>query len=211
MNDILVLLPLVSTSVFALLAILNPFGNLPVFISMSDDLDEPTRKKLFRSIVFTAAVIMFIFALIGQFVMENIFSLNIAELHIAGGLLFLIMGAKNLLFPQVASDDHKNVINYDEEVSKRIVPMAFPILVGPGTLSTLIIIHSEHGMPITLVSIVVVILITFLLFMSIKQIERVFGKLVLYVISRIMQVFIMAIGAKMFVIGMKSVFPLLAQ
>jgi multiple antibiotic resistance protein len=210
MGELYAQLPLISTSVFALLAILNPFGNLPVFISMSDDLDEPTRKKLFRSIVYTAAIIMLIFALIGQLVMEKFFNLNIAELRVAGGLLFLIMGGKNLLFPQVANDG-KSVINYDEDVMKRIVPMAFPILVGPGTLSTLIIIHSEHGMIITFISIAVVILITFLLFISIKPIERVFGKLVLYVISRIMQVFIMAIGAKMLEIGLKSIFPVLAQ
>jgi multiple antibiotic resistance protein len=211
MTDIYPQIVQISTHVFALLAILNPFGNLPVFISMSDDLDEPTRAKLFRSIVYTAAIIMFIFAFIGQFVMENFFGLNVAELRVAGGLLFLIMGTKNLLFPQIAGDESKKVINYDENVGKRIVPMAFPILVGPGTLSTLILVHNVSGMIITLISISVVILITFLLFINIKSIEKLLGKLVLYVISRIMQVFIMAIGAKMIVIGLKSIFPVLAQ
>ncbi len=62
--DITQLLPFltkIGMGLFALLAIMNPFGNLPVFMDMSEDLTRPTRDRLFRTVVLTAAVIVLVF------------------------------------------------------------------------------------------------------------------------------------------------------
>ena len=198
-------------SVFALLAITNPFGNLPVFISMTDDLNDHQREKLFRSVVFTAILIVLIFMLAGTVIMEKFFQVDLAELRIAGGILLIAMGTRNLLLPQ-ENREHSipGSSSAADEIHGRIIPMAFPMLVGPGTLSTVIIIKIENGLLITVGSIFAAFTIITLLFSRTRFIEKLLGKLALHVLSRIMQVFIMAIGAKMLVAGLTEVFPVLA-
>ncbi len=200
-------------SVFALLAITNPFGNLPVFISMTDDLNEQQREKLFRNVVFTAVLIVLIFAMIGTVIMEKFFQVDLAELRIAGGILLIAMGTRNLLYPQ-ESREHPvpgEGPAGDDAIHGRIIPMAFPMLVGPGTLSTVIIIDNEQGIFVTIGSILIAFALIMLLFSRTRLIERLLGKLTLHILSRIMQVFIMAIGAKMLVVGLRDVFPVLMK
>lgn len=197
----------VMLSVFALLAITNPFGILPVFISMTDDLTESQRKRLFRQIVYTSAIIMVIFAIIGTFIMGYFFQVEISQLKIAGGILLVVMGAKNLLFPEEGKSRDINEYPAASGIaSQRLVPMAFPLLVGPGALTTVIIIRNESGMTITMTAIAITFAAIMILFMLTKYIERLLGKLVMSVVSRIMQVFIMTIGVKMLVQGIKDIF-----
>jgi multiple antibiotic resistance protein len=193
---------------FALLAITNPFGNLPVFISMSDDLDRKDRDKLFKLVVFTALLIVFIFTIIGTTVMRFFFQVNLSELRVAGGIILIVMGIRHLAAPREMKEHNINV--QDDAIHTRIIPMAFPLLVGPGTLSTVIIIRHEAGMFITLAAILITFILILLLFGRANFIEKLFGKLTLFVLSRIMQVFIMAIGVKMLITGLKSIFPFLA-
>jgi multiple antibiotic resistance protein len=190
--------------VFALLAVTNPFGNLPVFISMSDDLDRATRAKLFRHIIFTAFAIVVVFALIGTIIMDKFFQVNLSELRLAGGIILIVMGIKNLLAPRELKE-HK-LTSPSEAIHERIIPLAFPMLVGPGTLSTVIVLKHEIGFIITLGSIVVAFALILLLFSNAHLIERLLGKLSLFVLSRIMQVFIIAIGVKMMAVGIIDLF-----
>ncbi|MDR2869525.1 MAG: MarC family protein [Deferribacteraceae bacterium] len=199
----------IMLSAFSLLAITNPFGMLPVFISMTDDLAGAQRKKLFRLTVYVAALIMVIFTFVGTFVMEHFFQVELSQLRVAGGILLVAMGMKNIIFPS----EHKNhdIKDYnvsDSEANQRLVPMAFPLLVGPGALTTIIIINKETGLAITMLAILVTFGIIFVLFLFAHLIERLLGKLAMSVVSRIMQVFIMTIGVKMFVTGIKDIFLL---
>ncbi|MDR2401642.1 MAG: MarC family protein [Deferribacteraceae bacterium] len=191
-------------AVFALLAITNPFGNLPVFISMSDDLDGSAQAKLFRHIVFTAFAIVLVFAFIGTLIMDKFFQVTLSELRLAGGIILIVMGIKNLLAPREMKE-HK-LISPTDAVHERIIPLAFPMLVGPGTLSTVIVLRHEAGLIITVFSIVTTFAFMLLLFSKANLIERLLGKLSLFVLSRIMQVFIVAIGVKLMVVGIADLF-----
>ena len=195
----------IGTGVFALLAIMNPFGNLPVFISMSDDLSRKQRARLFRHCVFVAFVIVLLFAFVGTFIMKFFFQVELSELRIAGGLILIMMGAKNLLFPQEVKKHDINDYNVsDDEAEQRIIPIAFPMLVGPGTLATIIVLESTSGLPLTLTMVFVTFTFIFILFMLTDYIEKLISKIALYVLSRIMQVFIMAVGVKMMETGIRE-------
>ena len=82
--------------------------------------------------------------------------------------------------------------------------MAFPMMVGPGTLATLIVMSSDSGMFLTILSAAVSFLVMLILFHFSASLEKLFGKLVLLVVARIMQVFIVAMGVKMFMMGLKD-------
>lgn len=191
-----------------LLAVLNPFGNLTQFLSMTDDLAASTRKKLFRTILYTALIIVVTFLFSGPFMMKYIFSITLDDLRIAGGLILVVMATKNLL---LSVETHKHDSAYQnlsesELLRKSIIPMAFPMLVGPGTLSTVIVVSEDSGMLIGFGCVLLAFAFMFVLFHFSATIERVVGKLILHIFSRIAQVFIMAIGVRMMIVGIKDIF-----
>ncbi len=90
----------------------------------------------------------------------------------------------------------------EELIRRSIIPMAFPMLIGPGTLSTLVVMAAEGGMKNTVAGIFAAFLFMSVLFYFTSFLEGVLGKLVLFVTARIMQVFIVAMGVKMMLIGL---------
>lgn len=189
-----------------ILAVLNPFGNLPQFISMTEELETSLRQSLFRNILYTSFIIVILFLLVGPFIMRYLFNVDLNDLRIAGGLLLMLVSLKNLLFAPHKNTHHYETTDKNELLSQSIVPMAFPMLVGPGTLSTGIVISEENGTFIALSAVVAAFAFMLILFHFSATIERVLGKLVLHVLSRIALVFIMAMGAKMMITGLKATF-----
>ncbi|TQR41024.1 MarC family protein [Campylobacter sp. MIT 12-8780] len=192
-----------------ILAVLNPFGNLTQFIAMTADLAKSIRQKLFRNILYTAFIIVMVFLFSGAFIMRYVFNVSLDDLRIAGGLILIIMATKSLLFSAKKQDFlHYQGLDEKELLRASVVPMAFPMLVGPGTLSTAIIASEDQGLLVACGAIVLAFAFMFLLFHFAATIERIIGKLILHVFSRIAQVFIMAIGIKMMIVGIKDIFEL---
>ena len=193
----------VFLSAIAIVAVMNPFGNLPQFLAMTDGMAVKVRQHLFRNIIITAFVIVMIFLFAGPAVMEYMFRVSLDELRIAGGLILVVMGIKNLLFPGAVKDfSHYQDMSEEELIRRSIIPMAFPMLIGPGTLSTIVVMAAEGGMKNTIAGILAAFFFMSVLFYFASFLERVLGKLVLFVTARIMQVFIVAMGVKMMLIGL---------
>ena len=192
-----------------ILAVLNPFGNLTQFIYMSGSLPIGVRQKLFRNILYTACIIVLSFLLLGPYIMTYVFRINLDDLRIAGGLILVIMNVRNLLFSGAKKDepkiDYEN-INEKELLKESLIPMAFPMLVGPGTLASVVVISEDGGLKIAILSVLFAFLFMFCLFHFTATIEKIFGKLILHVFSRIAQVFIIAMGVKMIIVGLKGIF-----
>ena len=202
---------LIFLSATALLAVLNPFGNLTQFLAMSDGLPLDFRQRLFRVILYTSCAIVLAFLFSGSFFMKYVFRVELDDLRIAGGLIIVIMSAKNLLFSaKMAVQDfsHYQEMNTQELLSRSLIPMAFPMLVGPGTLTTIVVMSEEAGLGIATGAVGFSFVFLFILFHFSATIERVVGKLILHVFARICQVFIMAMGVKMVLVGLKGFFNL---
>ncbi|RDU64344.1 MULTISPECIES: MarC family protein [Helicobacter] len=189
-----------------IIAVLNPFGNLPQFISMTDDLETTMRQSLFRNILYVAFVIVILFLLTGPFIMTFLFKIDLNHLRIAGGFLLILVSTKGLLLPSHKEMQQHEGLSKSELLNQSIVPMAFPMLVGPGTLSTVVVLSEEKGLILTIFAVVAAFAFMLGLFHFAASIERILGKLVLHVLSRIALVFIMAMGVKMILIGLKAVF-----
>lgn len=192
-----------------LLAVLNPFGNLTQFLAMSDGLPLTLRKKLFRTILYTALAIVLAFLFSGPLFMNYIFRVSLDDLRVSGGLVLIIMAIKNLLFSTklaTQSFDSYQEMNEKEILRQSLVPMAFPMLVGPGTLASVIVISEDGGLDVAFGGVIIAFIFMFALFHFAATIERIVGKLILHVFSRIAQVFIVAMGCKMIIIGVKNIF-----
>lgn len=194
-----------------ILAVLNPFGNLTQFLAMSEGLPLKLRKKLFATILYTAFIIVLVFLFSGSFFMNYVFRVDLNDLRIAGGLILIIMAIKNLLFStKLATQDFSHYQEFDEKelLRRSLIPMAFPMLVGPGTLASVVVIAEDGGIKVALGAVLMAFLFMAILFYYAAAIEKIVGKLILHVFSRIAQVFIVAMGVKMMIVGIKGIFGL---
>ena len=184
-----------------LIAVLNPFGNVPLFIGMTEGMEKEIRKKLFKAIALTGFFITFLFSLVGEFLMINFYKIDMNELRMAGGLILVLMAVKNLIFPPMKKEREEAHISPEEQIKQAVIPMAFPMMVGPGSLTTALIGRSEYGVVYNSLSILTAFAVIFMIFVIGNLLEKIFGKLVLYILSKVMQIFIMSIGFRIFFDG----------
>lgn len=184
-----------------LIAVLNPFGNVPLFIGMTEGMEKEIRKKLFKAIALTGFFITFLFSLVGEFLMINFYKIDMNELRMAGGLILVLMAVKNLIFPPMKKEREEAHISPEEQIKQAVIPMAFPMMVGPGSLTTALIGRSEYGVVYNSLSILIAFAVIFMIFVIGNYLEKIFGKLVLYILSKVMQIFIMSIGFRIFFDG----------
>lgn len=197
----------VATNVLTIIGILNPFGNVPLFMSMTQGQKPEVRKKIYNLIVITGFGILTAFIFTGNFFMNYLFKINMSELRVAGGMILIIVALRNLL--GISSNNMSKGtqdMTMEEATRFAVTPLTFPIMVGPGSISTVLIIRQEAGVWVTLGAVLFTFIIIKFLFSISKFLDRIFGELVLYVLSRIMQIFIMAVGVKLIVMGLKAIF-----
>ncbi|MBP6408664.1 MAG: MarC family protein [Fusobacteriaceae bacterium] len=192
----------------SLIAVLNPFGNVPLFVSLTEHMKTDTRQKLFKLIVYTGFTIIVVFSLIGDLMMTYLFRIDMKEIRMAGGIILIIAAIKNLLFSSKKTklktqDDDQ--LTEQEEIQQGIIPLAFPMMVGPGSMTTILITRRDFGPLYALLVAFIVFFIIHILFKYSSFIEKIFGKLVLYVLGKVMQIFIMAIGIRIFFMGLFEV------
>lgn len=196
-------LTVIFTNALTLIAVLNPFGNVPLFIGMSDGLDKKVRAKLRNTIVLTAFTITLLFSLVGEFLMTKFYKIGMDELKMAGGLILIVIATKNLMFPGTTKKSEEP-LSPDEQVKRAIIPLAFPILVGPGVLTTALINRAQIGTVMNSLSIVLAFIIIYGIYIAGGYLEKILGKLVLFILSRVMQIFILAIGFRILFSGLSE-------
>ena len=191
----------ISINALMLIAILNPFGNVPLFIGMTEGMEKDIRKKLFKAIALTGFFITLLFSLVGEFLMINFYKIDMNELRMAGGLILILMAVKNLIFPSIKRGRQESHASPEEQIKQAVIPMAFPMMVGPGSLTTALIGRFEYGVAYNSLSILIAFVLILMIFMIGNYLEKIFGKLVLYILSKVMQIFVMSIGFRIFFDG----------
>ncbi|MEG2281678.1 MAG: NAAT family transporter, partial [Rikenellaceae bacterium] len=137
-NELLTFGLLVFTSYMTLI---NPFGVLPIFLSVTASLDRARRDKTAKKATLVSFIIMLVFAFSGQLLFK-FFGISIGAFKIAGGIMFLLMGM-DMLQARLSriKANPEEVKTYLNDVS--ISPLAIPVLSGPGALTNSIILMQE--------------------------------------------------------------------
>ncbi len=191
-------------SILILFAIVNPVGSIPIFLQLTKGMTSQTRQKAFDTAVIASTVILLIFIVAGESVLTNFFQIQFSDLMAAGGLLLIIIAIDHLVFGALV----RGVLTGEKQDAHHLgaVPMACPILAGPGAMMTSLIIFSEYGFGISLVSILVVMAITWLILRFIDGIYHLLGDIVCTVLSKILCLFIAAIGIHLLMQGLSRYF-----
>ncbi len=188
-----------ARATLALFIIVDPFGNIPVFIGLTEKMDAEQRRRVFRSATLTGFVLLVIFALAGQQIL-TFFGISLYSFMIAGGILLLIIAIKLLI-----EGEWWNPEGSLESLSA--VPIAVPLLVGPGAITATILNLQEFGIAITLVAVIIVFLIVWIVMRAVEPVNKVLGKSGSQIIARVMALFIAAIAVQYILTGITYYLP----
>lgn len=195
------------TSFFSLM---NPLGVMPVFITMTANLDAKNQRRTARKAMIAAFITLLAFAFSGQ-LLFNFFGISVDSFRIVGGIIFFQMGSDMLQARlgkvKVAKGD---VHQYVSDIS--ITPLAIPMICGPGCISNAIVLMEDAAsveQQIILIGIMsFVCLLTYVILFSSTTISKILGETGNNVLMRLMGLILMVIAVEFFLSGAK---PILAD
>ncbi len=198
----------------ALMAIVNPIGAIPIFINLTQDNTPILRRQNANRAAWAAGIILLTTLFTGEMLLV-FFGISIASFRVGGGILILLM-AISMLHAQMSSAKHTQEEADDsaERDNIAVVPLATPLLAGPGAISTVILYGQRHGSPLHFAFLTLIILIlTLSLLLSFRAaplIAKSLGKTGINVVTRIMGLIMAAVGVEFIANGLKQLFPILA-
>lgn len=196
----------------AILAILNPFGVLPVFLTITGTASPAERTKIARTVGLSVACVLAITALVGDRVLL-LFGISIASFQVGGSILLLLM-AVSMMFAKDAQPSSGPADITRDLRSSAVVPLSVPLLAGPGSISTIIIYANlAEGLVHTgaiIACIIAASAITWIILRLASRIGVLIGPLGLSIISRLMGLLLAAIAVEFFAKGIVKLLPGLA-
>ncbi|GAB1469639.1 MarC family protein [Chloroflexota bacterium] len=194
-------------SLISMFTMVNPIGVVPVFTAMTAKLSPQESHRVARKATFTGAIILFSFALTGQWIFR-FFSISVDSLRVVGGVIFFIMGYEMLQarLTRTQFDDETNH-EYINDIS--ITPLGIPIICGPGAITTSILLmhgsKSTMEQGIVLAVIAGIMLFTYLLLLGAKQVTHVIGENGNKLMLRLMGLIVMVIAVEFFFAGLTPI------
>jgi len=181
-----------AKAVIALFAVLDPIGNVPIFIGLTSDLSKDERRSVFNTTGITAFILLLAFTLLGQYILD-LFAISVESFMVAGGVLLLAISIRILL--EGWRSPAKTKVG--------VVPLACPLLVGPGAITTSLILVRTGGFLVTIIAVVVNIAIVWITLRSIDKIYKLLGETGSEIIASITAIIVAAIAVEYIARGIK--------
>ena len=198
----------------ALIALVNPLGVLPMFISLTQDFTPAQKQRAIRTAAFTVALVIGTCALLGEQIIK-FFGISTASLQVAGGLLILLMSLSMLnAQPSGAKTTAEERDEAEHKDTIGVVPLGIPLLTGPGAMSTVIVLAGKSNHVSDYVALigsgVVIAALVWLTLQMAQPIARVMGRTGINIATRIMGLLVAAVAVEFIVEGLKTMLPALA-
>ena len=204
MEDLLPFALLCFTSFFTLT---NPLGTLPVFLTMTNGMNDHERKAIVRRATIVSFITLMVFTFSGQFLFK-FFGISSNGFRIAGGFIIFKIGFDMLQARYSnAKLKEEEVKTYADDIS--ITPLAIPMLCGPGAIANAIMLMDDAStlsLKGTLIGIIALVyFITFLILQASTRLVRILGETGNNVMMRLMGLILMVIAVECFVSGLKPI------
>jgi multiple antibiotic resistance protein len=188
-------------STIALFVVIDPVGNVPLFIALTDKMEKDERKALSKIAIITAAALLTVFAIAGSEIL-TIFGITIYSFMVAGGVLLFIVSIEVLTHGVWRF----GVVTRREVGESGVVPLAFPLLAGPGAITSVMISFQSAGLIVTMLSISIVIVTIYIVLLLVDPIYKLLGRRGSMIFTRIFSVLVAAIAVQYIVEGIKHLF-----
>jgi multiple antibiotic resistance protein len=184
----------VISSFIFLIAIIDPFGNIPITIAMEQ---KGVKIKAWR-VCLASLIILLAFLFLGEWILK-LFGVQIEYFAIAGGFVIFLMALEMILDVTIFQNS-----NLDGEGS--IVPLAFPMYAGPGAFTALLAITAEYSIASLCVSLVLCILVLYFVLIGTNWLTKYLGQTSLYIIRKFFGIIVLAIACKLMFGNLATVF-----
>ncbi len=183
----------IFTAGMILFAVIDIIGSTPVIIGLRQKVGHIQSEK--ASLV--ALVIMIGFLFVGEEIL-NLIGIDVNSFAVAGSIIIFFLALEMILGIQFYNEESPETAS--------IIPIAFPIIAGAGTLTTLLSLRAEFAAANIIAAIVINILVVYIVLKSSKSIERVLGSSGISVIQKVFGVILLAIAVKLFANNAQQLF-----
>ena len=183
----------IATATMVLFAVIDVVGSIPVFIDLKNKFGQIDSGK--ASIVSAAIMVAFLF--VGEEILKLI-GIDVNSFAVAGSFILFFLALEMILGIRLYKDE--------EATSASIVPIAFPLVAGAGTLTTLLSLRAEFHSINIIIAIVLNIILVYAVLKSSTKIERVLSKNGLSIIRKVFGIILLALAVKLFATNVKGLF-----
>jgi multiple antibiotic resistance protein len=183
----------IFTAFMILFAVIDIVGNIPIIIDLRKKVGHIQSEK--ASLI--AGIIMIFFLFIG----ENILSLigiDVNSFAVAGSFVLFFIALEMILGITLYKDEDNTTM------TASVFPLAFPLIAGPGSLTTILSIKSEFSTPDIIIAIIVNVIVIYLVLKTSGKIEKIIGKNGIQIIRKVFGVVLLAIAVKLFMSNIKE-------
>jgi multiple antibiotic resistance protein len=203
-------------SLSSILIIVNPLGATLIYVSLTTGLDRPAKDVIAKDSCRFALLILLLVALAGTWILQ-LFGITLEAFRIAGGILLFGIGME-----MVYAKTSRTKLTATEKYESRetddiaIMPIALPMIAGPGAITTTIVLMNEASamtlpaIGVVISSIVISIVITYYMMRNSEYIMKKIGQREYRAINRLMGMLLIAIAVQFVINGIRLAFPLIA-
>ena len=187
----------IFTAFMVLFAVIDIIGNIPIVIDLRKKVGHIQSEK--ASII--SGVIMILFLFLGQNILSLI-GIGVNSFAVAGAFILFFIALEMILGITLYKQDEHTAM------TASVFPLAFPLIAGPGSLTTLLSLRAEFRIENIIVAVVLNVIIIFIVLKTSAKIERVLGPNGFDIIRKIFGVILLAIAVKLFAHNIKELFEL---
>lgn len=185
----------IFTASMVLFAVIDIVGNIPIVISLRKKAGHIHSEK--ASII--AALVMILFLFLGEEIL-NLIGINVNEFAVAGSFILFFIALEMILGITLFKDDGSS------PDMASVFPLAFPMLAGPGTLTTLLSLRAEFALENVIISIILNVIVIYVVLKTSSKLQAVLGKNGIGIIQKVFGVILLAIAVKLFTANIQELF-----
>ncbi len=183
----------IATSSMILFAVIDIVGSIPIIIGLRNKVGHIQSEK--ASIV--AAIMMVAFLFVGEEIL-NLIGIDVNSFAVAGAFIIFFLAIEMILGIQLFKGDAPETAS--------IVPLAFPMIAGAGTMTSLLSLRAEYYVENIIVAIIVNTIFVYLVLKSSSKIEKILGTSGIGIIQKVFGVILLAIAVKLFATNINQLF-----
>lgn len=185
----------IFTAFMILFAVIDIIGNVPIVIDLRKKVGHIQSEK--ASLI--AGVILIVFLFLGKSIL-NLIGIDVNSFAVAGAFILFFIALEMILGITLYKQDE------DASMTTAVFPLAFPLIAGPGSLTTLLSLRAEFRIENIIVAVVLNVIIIYIVLKTSSKIERIIGQNGINIIRKVFGVILLAIAVKLFAHNIKALF-----